>query len=115
MSDQMMIPVSDSRGPTYDTPSDKPYDTSDSVSDKRLSARLDPAQNEALLTIMQGTGGDQSAAVRYALMLAADVCRTAWDLGYVNPRQLPVLNAYMVNLPGGRPAPVRLRRGTAGV
>lgn len=114
MPDQMIFPLSDSRGAAYDRASDRTSDTSDSTSDSRLSSRLSPAANEALLTIMQATAGNQTAAVHYALQLAADVCRSSWELGHVPPRQLPLLNAYMVNVPGAEPAPVRLRMGTPG-
>lgn len=90
MSDQLSFPVSAGAPPS---------DTSDATSDAidKLSARLDRQASQDLLTIMQAAGS-QTDAVKYALAVAASVCRGAWTLGYTHPRQLPTVTAWRVDV-----------------
>lgn len=103
MSDQAMIPIP--------IPSQLPptvtqlSDTAPAVSDTptgpdRLSVRLDRDSSQNLLTIM-GATGNQTDAVKYALMIAADVCRGSWTLGYTPLRTLPDVSAFRVQTPAG--------------
>lgn len=109
MPDQIeMFPPPDQTPPrTAAPPSDTASDASDN--DNRVTVRLD-AEAATHLQALLGAARDQSAAIRYALRVAAGVAQGAWGMGLVPPTQLPEPIAHRVAMPGRLPADIHLQR-----